>query len=134
MISRIAGHWNAILLLDEADVFLERRSSHEITRNGLVSIFLRKLEYCEGIMFLTTNRVAEFDEAILTRVHLMLRFDKLDSKSRRSIWNTFLNRANTSKGPADIKPSELERLIEVKLNGRQVRTLYTLLKVSLTVY
>jgi hypothetical protein len=85
-------------------------------------------------MFLTTNRVAEFDEAILTRVHLMLRFDELDSKSRRSIWNTFLNRANTSKGPADIKPSELERLIEVKLNGRQVRTLYTLLKVSLTVY
>jgi SpoVK/Ycf46/Vps4 family AAA+-type ATPase len=134
MISRIAGHWNAILLLDEADVFLERRSSHEITRNGLISIFLRKLEYCEGIMFLTTNRMSEFDEAILTRVHLMLRFDELDIKSRRSIWNTFLNRANTPKGPADIKPSKLNRLVEVKLNGRQVCTLYTLLKVFLTVY
>jgi SpoVK/Ycf46/Vps4 family AAA+-type ATPase len=83
MISQIAGHWNAILLLDEADVFLERRSSHEIIRNGLVSVFLRKLEYLEGIMFLTTNRVSEFDEAILTRIHLMLRFDELNSNARK---------------------------------------------------
>lgn len=37
----ICTRWNAILLLDEADVFLEERSLHEIQRNGLVSIFLR---------------------------------------------------------------------------------------------
>lgn len=37
--------WNAILLLDEADVFLEERSLHELERNKLVSIFLRVLEY-----------------------------------------------------------------------------------------
>ncbi len=42
--------WNAILLLDEADVFLEERSLHELERNKLVSIFLRVLEYYEGIM------------------------------------------------------------------------------------
>jgi SpoVK/Ycf46/Vps4 family AAA+-type ATPase len=77
-IFQIASHWGAILLLDEADVFLERRSSQDLVRNGLVSVFLRKLEYCEGIMFLTTNRVSEFDEAILTRVHLMLRYDHLN--------------------------------------------------------
>lgn len=35
--------WNAILLLDEADVFLEQRSLHELERNKLVSIFLRVL-------------------------------------------------------------------------------------------
>jgi hypothetical protein len=40
--------WNAILLLDEADVFLEQRSLHELERNKLVSIFLRVLEYYEG--------------------------------------------------------------------------------------
>jgi hypothetical protein len=40
--------WNAILLLDEADVFLEERSLHELERNKLVSIFLRVLEYYEG--------------------------------------------------------------------------------------
>jgi hypothetical protein len=29
-------------------------------------------------MFLTTNRVSEFDKAILTRIHLMLRYNDLD--------------------------------------------------------
>lgn len=42
--------WNSILLLDEADIFLEERSLHELERNKLVSIFLRVLEYYEGIM------------------------------------------------------------------------------------
>lgn len=49
--------WGAILLLDEADVFLEKRNIHDIHRNALVSIFLRQLEYFQGILFLTTNRV-----------------------------------------------------------------------------
>jgi hypothetical protein len=44
-----------VLLLDEADVFMEARSSHDLDRNKLVAIFLRLLEYFEGIMFLTTN-------------------------------------------------------------------------------
>lgn len=33
----LAARWNAVLLLDEADVFLEQRSNHEIERNKLVS-------------------------------------------------------------------------------------------------
>ncbi|KAL8726754.1 MAG: hypothetical protein Q9181_005933, partial [Wetmoreana brouardii] len=40
-----------------ADVFLEQRESHDISRNALVSIFLRMSEYFQGILFLTTNRV-----------------------------------------------------------------------------
>jgi len=38
--------WNAVLLLDEADVFLEARSAHDLERNKMVSIFLRLLEVC----------------------------------------------------------------------------------------
>lgn len=53
----ICHAWGAILLLDEADVFLEKRDMHNIHRNALVSIFLRQLEYFQGILFLTTNRV-----------------------------------------------------------------------------
>jgi len=33
----LAKTWDAVLLLDEADVVLEARSQHEIQRNGLVS-------------------------------------------------------------------------------------------------
>jgi hypothetical protein len=53
----ICHAWGAILLLDEADVFLEKRNMHDLHRNALVSIFLRQLEYFQGILFLTTNRV-----------------------------------------------------------------------------
>lgn len=44
----ICSRWGAILLLDEADVFLEQRDLHELERNKLVSIFLRVLEYCKS--------------------------------------------------------------------------------------
>lgn len=47
-ILEMCSRWNAVLLLDEADVFLEQRSLHELERNKLVSIFLRVLEYYEG--------------------------------------------------------------------------------------
>ena len=44
----------------------EKRSSHNLTRNCLSSVFVRKLEYCPWILFLTTDRVTEFDDAILS--------------------------------------------------------------------
>lgn len=59
----LANRWQAVLLLDEADVFLEARTAQDIHRNALVSIFLRLLEYFQGILFLTTNRVATFGKS-----------------------------------------------------------------------
>ena len=46
----IAHCWGALLLLDEADVFLEKRELHDISRNALVSIFLRMLEYFKACL------------------------------------------------------------------------------------
>lgn len=49
--------WGAVLLLDEADVFMAKRDDMSLTRNAITSIFLRQLEYYQGIMLLTTNRL-----------------------------------------------------------------------------
>lgn len=46
-ILRMIPKWGAVLLLDEADVFMEARSATDLARNELVSIFLRMLEYYE---------------------------------------------------------------------------------------
>lgn len=43
-------------MLDEAEVFLEERTQADLQRNALVSVFLRALEYYDGILILTTNR------------------------------------------------------------------------------
>jgi hypothetical protein len=63
--------------------FGESRLLSDLTRNGLVSVFLRKLEYYEGILFLMINRAAQFDEAILSRIHLLMRYEDLTQVVRR---------------------------------------------------
>jgi hypothetical protein len=45
----MATEWDAVVLLDEADVFMAQRSPKDIRRNELVSIFLHELEYFQGI-------------------------------------------------------------------------------------
>ena len=40
----LAAEWGAVVLVDEADVFLEKRSLSDIERSAMVSVFLRKLE------------------------------------------------------------------------------------------
>jgi hypothetical protein len=64
----LAHKWGAIVLIDEADVYLEERSLKDVQRNGLVSVFLRHLEYFQGIMFLTTNQVTTFDDVFRSRI------------------------------------------------------------------
>jgi SpoVK/Ycf46/Vps4 family AAA+-type ATPase len=109
-----------VLLLDEADTYLEKRSTQDIQRNCLVSVFLRKLEYCQAILFLTTNRVTEFDDAILSRMHVMITFPEIDRHSRKQIWTQFIKEANTGHGPASVSPKDLKQLVEASLNARQV--------------
>jgi SpoVK/Ycf46/Vps4 family AAA+-type ATPase len=48
-IFEMATEWDAVILLDEADVFMAKRAPSDIQRNELVSIFLRELEYFKGI-------------------------------------------------------------------------------------
>lgn len=67
VILKLAAHWKAVLLLDEADVFLAQRKVEDIERNAIVSIFLRELEYYEGILLLTTNQVEVIDEAFQSK-------------------------------------------------------------------
>ena len=102
LIFDLANRWEAILLLDEADVFLESRASGSLVNNALVTVFLRKLEYYQGIVFLTTNRVTSFDPAIVSRVHFPLRFENLKKVSRQNIWSNFLDRADTEYGAANV--------------------------------
>ncbi|KAJ5320623.1 hypothetical protein PENANT_c033G02621 [Penicillium antarcticum] len=119
----IAHSWGAVLLLDEADVFLEKRTIHDIHRNALVSIFLRLLEYFQGILFLTTNRVETFDDAFQSRIHVALRYGDLTSKAKRSIWKMFLERVRAIEGVhiASFSEEDYDMLSRHTLNGRQIK-------------
>ncbi|KAJ5823227.1 ATPase AAA-type core [Penicillium robsamsonii] len=117
-ILRMIPRWGALLLLDEADVFMESRDSANLDRNELVSIFLRVLEYYEGILFLTTNRTQNIDPAFESRIHLSLIYKELDLESRRQVWTQFLNRSSNMAAFAD---EQLNHVADLQLNGRQIK-------------
>lgn len=88
---RLATIWQAVVLFDEADIFLEHRSEDAASdagaaRNALVTIFLRYTEYFPGIVFLTKDRIRVFDWAMKSRVHLALEYFAPGPVSLKSIW------------------------------------------------
>ncbi|KAL2071329.1 hypothetical protein VTL71DRAFT_12564 [Oculimacula yallundae] len=115
--------WNAMLLLDEADVFLGARTNESLARNELVSIFLTKLEYYQGILFLTTNRISSIDHAFQSRVDLFLPYHDLSAEARATVWENFIEKAGRQKFDFDTKGECVAKLSELKLNGREIKNL-----------
>ena len=115
----MTAKWDAVLLLDEADVFLEQRSAHDLERHKLVSIFLRMLEYYEGILFLTTNRVDNIDAAFQSRIHISMEYSELSVSSRRHVWSNFLSGGGSKSYGFSAK--DLDGFAEYKMNGREIK-------------
>ncbi len=114
----LVSRWNAILLIDECDVFLEARSVHDLERNKTVSIFLRTLEYYEGIMFMTTNRSDNIDTAFQSRIHVSMEYPDLTDDSRKQIWRNFVKAMSAG---AELTETDFDELSTVELNGRQIK-------------
>jgi hypothetical protein len=72
-------------LLDKADVFLKKHTLGDIYRNGVVSVFLRIIEYYQGIILLIINRVTEFDLVALSRIYLKVKYNNLKSKAKSEV-------------------------------------------------
>ncbi|CAG9953903.1 unnamed protein product [Clonostachys rosea f. rosea IK726] len=120
-ILKLASHWKAVLLLDEADVFLAARTLTDIKRNAIVSIFLRELEYYQGILILTTNHANFIDQAFQSRIHLSLQYDAPDLAARKSIWQNFAKATSNSRLTMDLSEADLDTLAAIPLNGRQIK-------------
>ncbi|KAG8161101.1 hypothetical protein KVR01_009365 [Diaporthe batatas] len=133
----LAHKWGCVLLLDEADVFLAKRDKSDVARNGLVSVFLRILEYYSGILFLTTNRVGTLDPAFKSRIHVTLYYRKLSKRSALKIWKTNVRRLkklNDDRVLQGLKSVEFDEksiikyaekhLADLKWNGRQIRNAF----------
>lgn len=112
----IATSWDAVLLIDESDVYLEERTTDDLQRNALVAIFLRLLEYYAGVLFLTTNRVKNFDKAFHSRLSLVLSYPAHGCSERQAIWTNILMKVGIS-----FPEKQMVALSEHELNGRQIK-------------
>lgn len=80
---------------------------------------LRHVEYYRGILFLTTNRVKAFDEALLSRIHVALHFENLTTSAKTQIWSAFLSKLDVD--PKEFGEQLIKKLAEQDTNGRQIK-------------
>lgn len=89
----------------------------------MVAVFLRQLEYFQGIIFLTSNRVSVFDAAIKSRIHLALQYLTPSPTVRRQLWTKHLARVPTSSISPDLS-TDLEKTLDwlqdIEMNGREI--------------
>lgn len=114
-----AQRWGAVMLIDEADVYIKRRDDN-IAMNAVVGVFLRVLEYFNGLLFLTTNRVDDIDEAIVSRCIAMIRYYPPDDDARRRIWQVMLEQF-----ALQIDDALLNELVDIfpSASGRDIKGL-----------
>lgn len=114
-----AQRWGAVVLIDEADVYIKRRDDN-IAMNAVVGVFLRVLEYFNGLLFLTTNRIDDIDEAIVSRCIALIKFYPPDAAARRKIWQVM-----TAQFALDVAPQQIASLAELfpAASGRDIKGL-----------
>lgn len=117
-----AQRWKAVLLLDEADVYIRERGK-DIQQNAIVGVFLRVLEYYRGIIFLTTNLADSIDDAIESRFSAKIVFDYPSKEAAKSIWAI-----QVANHGWKVDEEMIEALVEENpyLSGRSIRSLLKL--------
>lgn len=85
LILRRAQRWGAITTLDEADVYIRQRGD-DLDHNAVVAAFLQQLEYFAGLLFMTTNREDDVDDAIVSRCAAVIRYKTPTPEDAAKIW------------------------------------------------
>lgn len=107
------------------------------------TVFLRILEYYNGILFLTTNRVGSLDEAFKSRIHMSLYYPPLNKTQVELIFKVNLDRLSeiekerqelTGEPQLDIRASSIVEFARQhcakterqcgRWNGRQIRNAF----------
>jgi hypothetical protein len=117
-----AVRWDSILLLDEADVYIRRRDN-DLEHNAIVAEFLRTLEYFSGLLFMTTNRVDDVDDAILSRCIAKIQYETPTKPDAILLWKLLGEQLGANLGD-DL----IEALTSTypKASGRDVKELLKL--------
>jgi hypothetical protein len=117
-----AERWGAILLIDEADVYIHERGK-DIVQNAIVGVFLRVLEYYRGVLFMTTNRGTIIDDAIVSRLTARFRYKTPNQDDQEALWKIL-----SSQNNIDLPAAEIPKLLKLLpgVSGRDIKNLLKL--------
>ena len=85
------------------------------------------MEYYRGILFLTTNRVGLIDDAIMSRVHLVVKYETLKAPAQKRIWKQFVSKLQNDRTDFMVDRRATRYIedffegTEVSWNGREIR-------------
>ena len=116
------SRWNAVVLLDEADVYIDERGG-DIHQNAVVAAFLRVLENHEATIFLTTNRLERVDDAIASRCLARIDYAMPTAGDQKLIWKVLND--NNETGLTDELIDEIVTR-HGDLSGRDIKQLLKL--------
>jgi hypothetical protein len=119
-IFHVGKAWNCVLLLEEAYILARDVLN---SKDNLFSSVLRILEYYNGIVVLTCNRMYAFNEALVSRIQVPLHLQDLNQTSRKKIWQMFIDMLEEDEGNANFEELRLhlDDLAGKELNGHQIR-------------
>jgi hypothetical protein len=120
----LAERWKCILLIDEADVYIRKRDN-DVQHNAIVATMLQQIEYFNGILFMTTNRTDDIDEAILSRCSAILSYDMPSKEMAKELWKIFLEQNDLVE---KISEETLETILVnfPTIAGRDIRNIISL--------
>lgn len=121
-----AERWGAILLIDEGDVFLHERGT-DIIQNAVVGVFLRLLEYYRGVLFTTTNRGTQIDDAIISRLTARFEYQLPSADEQKELW-----RILGAQNGIEISDNHIDEVVRrlPDLSGRDIKNLLKLALVA----
>lgn len=111
------------MLIDEADAYVYKRENN-ILQNCIVGTFLRLLEYYNGVLFLTSNRVDIIDDAIMSRVTAHVKYVLPTNEESHELWKVLST--NFKYTITDKAVDELLAYYE-PMTGRDIRNLLKML-------
>jgi SpoVK/Ycf46/Vps4 family AAA+-type ATPase len=84
-----AEHQNAVLLFDEADALLGKRTeakdSHDRYANQEVSYFFQRLEVCSGLIILTSSSNNNIEVALVRKLEYAIQFPTPSASIRKAL-------------------------------------------------
>ena len=113
-----------IVLIDECETFVRSRGI-DLQQNAIVTTFLRTIEYFDGIMFLTSNKIKDIDDAVLSRCAAAVSYKKPTPENAKKIWKVLLKQFDIEDKVSD---ETINQAIKVFPNavGRDIKELIKL--------
>ncbi|KAH0426580.1 hypothetical protein CcaCcLH18_10264 [Colletotrichum camelliae] len=120
----LGRRWGAVILIDEADMFVTKRRASTPDQNAAVTAFLRLFHTYDGLLFITSTS-EDVDTAFYDRIHATIKYVGLDETQRANIWRRQLQHgASQGHPPSSRWPEEAYRLLgKVETNGREIRNI-----------